>query len=120
MQISPWEIVYFENDRGDSPIFSFVNGLSPIDQAKVANTLDLLAEYGTRLGSPHVKKLQGTKLWELRILGKNNIRILYITHTETKFVLLHGFLKKSQKTTPKELKTALHRLAILTNSQLKL
>lgn len=105
-----WRIAYYETADGKSPIFTFIENVSTKTQAKIANTLDLLEEYGTTLGAPHVKKLSGYPLWELRILGSDNIRIFYITQSGKTFLLLHGFLKKKQKTDRKEIKTALARL----------
>jgi phage-related protein len=72
--------------------------------------LDLLEEFGIKVGPPKVEKVRGTELWELRILGKDNIRIFYVTKTGQSFLLLHGFIKKKQKTGTREIKTALERL----------
>lgn len=105
-----WRITYYENTQNKSPIYDFIESVNPKVQAKIANTFDLLEQYGTRLGLPHVKKLAGYSLWELRILGKDNVRIFYVAYTEKAFLLLHGFLKKKQKTDQKEIKTALDRL----------
>ena len=55
---------------------------------------------------PHVKPLED-KLSEIRIrVDKNAYRIIYFLHTGQKFVLLHGFQKKTQKTPIKEMKLA--------------
>lgn len=105
-----WEIVYYENSLGKSQVYNFIKNLEPKVQAKIANTFDLLEQYGTNLGPPHVKKLTGISLWELRILGNNNIRIFYVAISGKTFLLLHAFLKKKQKTDKKELRTALERL----------
>ncbi|MDP3298104.1 MAG: type II toxin-antitoxin system RelE/ParE family toxin [Thermodesulfovibrionia bacterium] len=51
------------------------------------------------------------KLFEIRIKDKTNIhRILYFTFTGRKFVLLHGFTKKTEKTPRGEIETALKRM----------
>jgi len=105
-----WKIIYFRSDRGEEPVYDFIESLNPSTQAKVSNTFDLLSQFGIRLGLPHIKKVTGTKLWELRILGSDNIRIFYIAVTDHQFLLLHGFIKKTQKTDKKELKVALSRL----------
>jgi phage-related protein len=84
--------------------------LRPNAQAKISNTFDLLLEFGIRLGLPHVKKVVNTNLWELRIVGGDNIRIFYVASSGKKFLLLHGFVKKTQKTNKNELKTAIFRL----------
>lgn len=105
-----WKISYYETEQRASPVFDFINGLELKARTKVANTLDLLKEFGTRLGLPHAKKITGTELWELRILGSDSIRIFYIAVIGKKFLLLHGFQKKKQKTERKEIKTAEERL----------
>lgn len=105
-----WKIDYYESPGGNIPVYDFIERLSPIAKSKVSNTLDLLTEYGIKLGLPHIKKVLGTELWELRILGGDSIRIFYITASGRTFLLLHGFIKKSQKAPKKEIKIALSRL----------
>ena len=53
---------------------------------------------------PHSKKITGD-LFELRIRGRQEIRILY-TFYRSQIILLHGFIKKTPKIPPKELKIA--------------
>lgn len=105
-----WDIVYFKSSNGSNPIYDFIESLNTKAKAKILNTFDLLTEYGTRLGLPHVKKVTGTKLWELRILGSDSIRVFHVATPGRVFLLLHGFIKKSQKTPNKEIKIALTRL----------
>lgn len=105
-----WEIIYYETSQGNSPVFEFIQSLNVKAQYKVAEVLELLEEHGIFLGPPHSKKLTGTPLWELRILGSDNIRIFYVAVMNRKFLLLHGFQKKKQKTDAKEIKTAVKRL----------
>lgn len=104
--IEKWNIIYYETVLGESPIYEYIESLDKIAKAKVINTFTLLEEFGIRLGPPHTKKVVGTKLWELRILGGDNIRIFYVAITGKTFLLLHGFLKKKQKTDKREIKTA--------------
>ena len=114
-----WKVILYRNSSGDYPVQEFINGLEIKAQSKVKDTIKLLQEFGIRLGLPHVKKLTGTKLWELRIVGSNSLRVLYITMTGKTFVLLHGFKKKKDKISPKEIKVAEDRLAEL-RSRIKL
>lgn len=107
---SSWEIDYFKTKNGRYPVKEFIDNLKPNAKSKVINTLDLLSEFGIRLGPPKAKKVQGTELWELRMLGKDNIRIFYVAKTNKTFLLLHGFFKKKQKTDKKEINQALERL----------
>lgn len=105
-----WRIIYFETSNGGYPVFDFIEGLDEKSKAKVVNAIDLLDEYGIKLGAPHVKKIIGTDIWELRMLGEDNIRIFYIAVTGRTFLLLHAFKKKKQKTDKKEIKIAISRL----------
>lgn len=105
-----WKIKAYESLSGDMPVEKFVKSLDGKARLKVSRTLDLLAEFGLEGAYPHVKKLTGTSLWELRMLGGDSIRILYITVTGKIFLLLHGFKKKSQKTPPGEIAVAQKRL----------
>ena len=87
-----WIIDYYESATGNKPVENFINSLEGKAQDKIVRTLELLEEFGIRLGLPHAKKLVGTPLWEKH------------------FLLLHGFIKKTQKTDKKELMIALSRL----------
>lgn len=110
MSAGGWRLIYYESSKGISPVFDFIESLNARAKAKVTNTFDLLTEFGIRLGSPHVKKISQTSIWELRILGGDSIRIFYAAISGRSFLLLHGFIKKSQKTPKRELKIALARL----------
>src|SRR3989338_10755158 len=105
-----WDIIYYETSQGKSPVFEFIQILNVKARNKIAEVLDLLEEHGILLGHPLSKKLTGTPLWELRILGSDNIRIFYVAVVNRRFLLLHAFAKKKQKTDKKEIKTAINRL----------
>jgi phage-related protein len=74
----------------------------------------LLAKFGNELHYPHVDTIEGKKyngLWELRIeLASNIFRIFYFLPKSNKVILLHGIVKKKQKTPKKELDIALDRM----------
>ncbi len=106
-----WKVLLYTTPQGDKPVNEFIRSLELKTQTKVYNALELLKSYGVSVGSPHIKKLAGTELWELRILGSDSIRILYIAITGKTFLLLHGFKKKKDKTPPKEIRIAEDRLA---------
>lgn len=105
-----WKIILYETLQGDSPVNDFILSLDLKAQSKIRAIIKMLQEFSTHLGLPHAKKLIGTDLWELRILGSDSIRILYIAISGRNFLLLHGFKKKKDKTPPKEIKVAEDRL----------
>ena len=81
--------------------------------SKVSRLIDLLRQFGEQLRMPYSKSL-GHNLFELRIRGQQGIRILYIFYKQ-EAVLLHGFVKKAQKTPLREIETALTRMKELTS-----
>ncbi|MBI3335904.1 MAG: type II toxin-antitoxin system RelE/ParE family toxin [Candidatus Portnoybacteria bacterium] len=91
----------------DDSLEKFIFSLEKPTIAKILRTIDLLEEFGHRLGLPHSKKINSS-LFELRIRGIQEVRILYTFHKNT-IVLLHGFVKKSKKIPQKEIKTAIER-----------
>lgn len=105
-----WEILLYRTKSGDSPVEEFINSLEIKTQSKIRDTINLLQQFGIKIGLPHFKKLTGSELWEMRIVGSDSIRILYIAITGRAFLLLHGFKKKQNKTPSKEIKIAEERL----------
>lgn len=104
-----WKIKVYESPSGDKPVEEFIKSLDERAQTKVSRTLDYLEEFGLEGGYPNIKKIVGTSLWELRILGADSIRIFYVIITGRIFLLLHGFKKKSQKTPRQEISSAQRR-----------
>jgi len=106
-----WTIESYQDAQGRRPVEEFVLGLPEKHQVRIAWAVELLKEYGLQLNMPYARHLHD-KLWELRIpAGRLDYRILYFTHTERRFVLLHGFSKKTQRTPRRELTTAERRMA---------
>jgi phage-related protein len=66
--------------------------------------------YGPDLGMPHTRAM-GQGLFELRLKAAEGIaRILYCTMVGRKIMILHQFIKKTNKTPPKELAIARRRM----------
>lgn len=105
-----WKVIYYISPTGDNPVKEFLN-IHIRAKVKAIRILSHLEEYGLLSIIPYVKKLTGTPLWEIRILGKDNVRILYVSRKEKRILLLHAFEKKKDKTPKKEIDTALNRLA---------
>lgn len=72
--------------------------------------LDLLEFFGLDLGAPYVRSIRG-KLWELRTAGQTQHRIFYFAASGKRLVLLHALTKKTPKTPPTEIGTAMRRMA---------
>ena len=83
----------------------------PVDiRAKLTHILDMMVALGPqRMREPHVKALRD-KLWEMRMQGKDGIaRAIYVLAHERRIVIVHAFVKKTQKTPPHALELALQR-----------
>lgn len=103
------KIYYYLSPSGDNPVSRFLDSLNEKQQTKVLRLFQYFKEYGLSAILPHTKKLTGTPLWEIRIIGKDNIRVLYVVPTKNVVLILHGFIKKSQKTPVKEIQIAIDR-----------
>lgn len=70
-----------------------------------------MGEFGSNLGMPHTKPLEGG-LFELRVKSKEGIaRVFFCAKVGKKIIMLHSFVKKSQKTPIKELRIAQTRMS---------
>lgn len=79
-------------------------------QARFWHIAELIQEFGLeRIREPHVKHLSGP-IWEMRIKGKDGIsRALYIRVVGRSVVVVRVFVKKTNKTPPREIELALKR-----------
>lgn len=109
--MNTWEVISFESTRGEQFVEKFIRSLDEATISKFARNANLLEKHGPLLGMPHSKKLT-SKLYELRIRGKQEVRIIY-GFIGNKIYLLHGFLKKTQKTPAREIEIAEQRLCTL-------
>lgn len=107
------EIIFYRNKSGKEPVYEYLQELSRkkdkdsrVKLTKIQDYIKILEIYGTRAGEPYVKHLDG-EIWELRPL-KN--RILFAAWTKNGFVLLHHFMKSTQKTPKREIEKAKREL----------
>ena len=105
-----WELVPYTTQRGRSPVIEYLDTLPAHDAARVEVELALLSEFGTDLGMPHARPIT-EGLWELRIRGRIQHRVMYVAIHGRRMLLLHAFTKKTEKTPAREIRVALDRLA---------
>lgn len=88
-----------------------LEALPPSLRAKLAHIVELITTFGLEnVHEPYIKHIED-KIWEMRMKGKNNIgRALYVTAKGRRVVILHAFIKKTQKTPNKAKKLAQQRL----------
>ena len=101
-----WDIIFYEKQNGIFPVQEFLDGLPSKHRAKAVWEIELLETGGTALGMPYARHIE-KKLWELRVKFAGDIsRIFYFTPRGNSIVLLHGFVKKTQRTPQREISIA--------------
>jgi phage-related protein len=109
-----WEIETYSTPSGQEVVEDFILKLQPSTKAKLARLLDLLSQYGAELSMPHAKPM-GKGMYELRVRGKQEVRIFYVFVKGSTIYLLHAFQKKTQETPKRELELARSRQSEITN-----
>jgi len=104
-------VVFYRTEAGNEPVRQWLKSLERADR-KVLGEDVKTAQYGWPLGMPLIRKLE-PGLWEVRSHLLQGIARILFTVGEGTMVLLHGFVKKSQKTPLEDLRTARQRLAAL-------
>jgi phage-related protein len=99
--------VFFRTETGSEPVRDWLKDLSVHDKRSIGEDI-MAVEFGWPLGLPFCRSLKGG-LWEVRSNIRNGIaRVLFCIH-EDQMVLLHGFVKKAQKTPKADLDLAKQR-----------
>ena len=106
----PLNAAFFQTDLGNQPCRDFIISLSQDDKREVGAKI-FEVQKGFPLGLPLVRKLE-SDLWEIRINITDGICRIFFTIAENMMILLHGFVKKSQKTPQNELECARNRLRL--------
>ena len=113
------EAIFFRTRAGGEPVRDWLKSLSPIEDRKQIGVDIKAVEFGWPIGMPVCRPL-GDGLYEVRSsLSQNRIaRVLFYIDVKGRMVLLHGFIKKTQKTPPADLELARKNKA-LHESELK-
>jgi len=104
-----YRVSFYTSIGKTSPIKKFLDSCQLSLRAKILRQLKYAQEYGLNPAIPNIKKIKNTPFWELRILGKDNTRIICTSLSKKNVKVLHVFRKKKQKTPVKELNIALRR-----------
>lgn len=110
------KIYFYKDKNGNEPVLDYLKKLiekkdkdSRIKANKINDYIEILSRYGTQAGEPYIKHLDG-EIWELRPLRD---RIFFVGWVNGSYVLLHHFMKKTQKTPLREIEKAKRELADL-------
>lgn len=97
--------LFYENTNGKKPVREWLLSLNKADRKIIGEDIKTV-EYGFPIGMPICRKL-GSKLYEVRsnISDKRIARVIF-TVASNYMILLHGFIKKDQKTPKSEINLA--------------
>ena len=114
-----YQILFYWNERGDSPVCDFLDSLPVKARAKIAAWIGLLEKEGPSLKRPYADKLKD-KLYELRVrLGPDNVRIIYFFYLKDRIILLHAFRKKDWKVDQRDIEVSENRMSDFMDRYLK-
>jgi phage-related protein len=101
-------VVFYRSESGNEPVREWLKELPREDRRQIGEDIKTV-QIGWPLGMPLIRKID-KDLWEVRTTLESGIARVFFTVDGDYMILLHGFIKKSQKTPQNELKTALARL----------
>ena len=99
---------FYRSSNGREPVREWLLNMDQTNRTTIGMDIKT-AEYGWPIGMPIVRKME-TNLWEIRSNSTIGIARVFFTVLGTEMVLLHGMIKKSQKTPKADLNKALKRL----------
>ena len=109
-----YNVFFYKDKHGNEPVLDYMNELdartdknSRITLQKIRDYIKVLQAQGIYAKEPYAKHLDG-EIWELRPLRD---RILFAAWDGTSFIILHHFMKKTQKTPQREIEHAKRNLA---------
>lgn len=102
---------FYRNESGRRPVREWLMELSPGDRRTIGEDIATL-EFSWPIGKPKCSPIGGVRgLYEVRSnISSGRIARVFFVVMGSQIVLLHGFIRKSQKTPDKELKLATARM----------
>ena len=100
---------FYRSDTGREPVREWLKELEPEDRKAIGEDIKDV-EFSWPIGMPLVRSL-GRELWEVRSNLRHGriARVVFCIERERMVLLLHGFVKKSQKTPQHHIDLALKR-----------
>ncbi len=104
-------VLFYRTTVGTEPVREWLKTL-PVEERKIIGDDLKTAQFGWPLGMPLIRKLE-PELWEVRSRLPDRVARVIFTVEGNTMVLLHGFIKKAQKTPVGDLQVARQRLRAL-------
>lgn len=104
-----FDVIFYRDRSGEQPVKNYIVSLSEKENKssrirlnKIRDYIKILGIHGTHAGIPYIKHIEGN-IWELRPLRD---RIFFFCFQGDTIVLLHQFMKRTQKTPKREIEQA--------------
>lgn len=108
MKIPILDVYFYETEQGNEPVRNWLQSLSTTDKKRIGEDIKAV-QFGWPLGMPLVRHL-GSDIWKVRIqLNMRIARVLFVLDRSS-MVLVHGFIKKQQRTLKADLDLAKDRV----------
>lgn len=101
-------VIFYRSQSQKEPVREWLKSLSQEEKKLIGEAIKTV-QFSYPIGMPLVRKIS-SDLWEVRVNLKDKIARVFFTIQDQSMILLHGFIKKSQKTPHKELEIAQTRL----------
>lgn len=108
MERKYFPVVFFRTQSGNESVREWLKSLT-VQERKVIGEDIKTVQFGWPLGMPLIKKLE-PGLWEVRSRLMDKVSRVIFTFMEGHIVLLHGFIKKTQRIPQEDLHIARQRL----------
>lgn len=102
---------FYRSAAGHEPVREWLRSLGQRDRKAIGDDLRTV-QFGWPLGMPLVRKM-ADDLWEVRVDIAGGVARVLFTVVRAEAILLHGFIKKSQRTPKDDLDTASRRLKLV-------
>jgi len=100
-------VVFYKTPAGNEPVRQWLKDLSAGEKKSIGEDIKMI-ELSWPVGLPRVRKIDAD-LWEVRSILPDRISRVFFTVWKQYMVLLHGFIKKAQKTPTEDLELARKR-----------
>ena len=110
------KVVFYKTDLGNEPAREWLKNLTR-EEKKIIGEDVKTVQFGWPIGMPLIRKLE-SDIWEVRSHLKIRIARVLFTIITDKMILLHGFIKKSQKTSQDDITLAKKRATEVRSQQL--
>jgi phage-related protein len=102
------KVIFYRTETGNEPVREWLQSLTREEKKSIGEDIKTI-QSGWPLGMPLIRKLE-SDLWEIKSYLKNRTARVLFTIIEDNMILLHGFIKKSQKIPKQDLQLARKRI----------